>query len=469
MLKRLLFISFILSYSLLAQEIIEDDLGGFDSQELTGFDEIDGFDEDTIENEVLEDRQTESSNLSISGNIAFKTSYGYKEHSVNNLTYSKFNQAQTSLFLQLDYKLSDSWKLRASGDGFYDFIYDIQSNKNYPQNVLDSYQRQLRLDDTYIQGKLSKNIDLKVGRQIVVWGKSDSIRVTDVINPLDNRLPGLTDIEDLRLSTAMIKADYYFGNWALSTMIIGESRIFLEASPRGEFFPVEEIFPAAPNPFFALKSPESSWTNTQFAFSANGVFSGWDLSFYAADVLDQKWHLNMKTKTRVVSKVKMLGSALNIAKGSFLLKSEIAYLNGVKYNSTQNEKDRVDLLVGFDYMGIKDTVISLEIANRHIFNYESQMYTTANTPPDYINRDELQTAFRATSSFANDTINLSILANMFGHSFEYGGFTRVWAEYSISDALNANIGIVDYIGGDRPFMNAIENNDRLFGDVTYSF
>ena len=77
------------------------------------------------------------------------------------------------------------------------------------QDVLDTYETQFRLDDTYIQGHITKDIDLKFAQQVVVWGKSDSVHITDVINPLGNRSPEMTDIEYLRLPTTMLKFDYY--------------------------------------------------------------------------------------------------------------------------------------------------------------------------------------------------------------------------------------------------------------------
>jgi len=457
-----------------AETLVEDDLGGFATEEVEAevSDELDGFlTENETDEEPIEDSSTESM-FSLTGNLAFKTSIGYKAHKVDGIDYSGVNQAQTSLYLQLDTKLSDDWKLRVSGNAFYDAIYDLYSNNNYHEDIKYDYRTQLRFDDMYLQGRISSDIDVKIGHQIVIWGKSDSIRVTDIINPLDNRLPGLTDIEDLRLSVGMAKFDYYVDKWNLSFMAIGQSRIMIEAPARSEFFPVDEIFSVAPNPFINLQTPSSSWDNMQYAMAANGVFSGWDLSFYAAHVLDQKWHFDkvqgsvpITDITRVVSKINMLGSAINIASGSWLIKSELAYLNGVKYNSTADEKNRLDVLVGFDYMGIKDTVISLEIANRHIFDYEAQMKNQA----DYVDKDEMQTAIRLTRSFANDSINATALVSMFGSSWEKGGFARVWVEYDIMDALSANLGIVDYIGGDRPFMEANKENDRVFADITYSF
>jgi len=263
----------------------------------------------------------------------------------------------------------------------------------------------------------------------------------------------------------MAKLDYYIGSWNFSFMAIPESRIMLEAPPRSEFFPVDSVFSSAPNQFADLKTPSSSFDSMQYAFGANGVFSSWDLSFYAAHVLDQKWHFENDFQTRTVNKIDMLGSAINIASGSWLIKSEVAYISGVRYNTTSDKKNRLDILLGFDYMGIRDTTLSLEVANKHIFDYESQMKNQV----DYVDKDEMQTAIRLTRSFLNDTLDATALVSLFGSKFEYGGFARVWLEYEIADALSTNFGIVDYIGGDKIFMDSIKDNDRLFFDLTYSF
>jgi len=431
-----------------------------DLGDLDGFD--DGF-EESVEEEVIEDEVEK--NYTFSGNLSLKASASPYKHSVDGVEYQGLNQAQMGFYLQYDAKIVDDWKVRVSGDGYYDTIYGF---KNYSAAARESNEKQLRFDDVYLEGSVTNSLDLKVGRQIVVWGKSDTIRITDVINPLDNRLPGMTDIEDLRLSTTMAKLDYYVGDWDISAMVIFESRTFLEAEARSEFFPVDEVFKGAPKPFIPLEKPENSVDNFQYAFAANGVFSGWDLSFYAADVYDSKWHFNPKTIKREISKVKMAGVATNIAVGSWLIKSEAAFFDGVKYNATQDDKQRLDMLVGFDYMGVSDTVISLEVANKHIFDYESKMNAQKGIS-DYVEADEMQSALRVSRKFLNDTLTTNALLTIFGSQLENGGFARVWAEYDIMDALSTNVGYVDYIGGEKPFLDAISKNDRFFADLRYSF
>ena len=458
---------------LLGANEFDDDLGGFTEETSEPYDDMAGF---MDEDEVLDNVETvsEEQAYTLSGELAFKTSAGYKKHEVDGSEYSGINQAQTSLYLQLDSKLNDNWKLRISGDAFYDAIYDLRSDENYRQSVKDDYRTQLRLDDTYIQGSIHSDLDVKAGRQVVVWGKSDTIRITDIINPLDNRVLGMTDIEDLRLSVGMLKLDYYLSNWNVSMMVIPENRIMTEATPRGEYFPVDSVI-ALPggvdDPFPNLEAPSTSWDNMQYAFAGNLRLDDGDISFYAAEVLDQRWHFNeiprpgFALSERTVSKVKMLGTAFNLIEGSWLFKAELAYLRDLRYNTSLQKKKRLDALIGFEYMGFRDTTISFDLANRHIFEHEVQMSTSA----DMVDKNELQTALRFTRSFENETITANALITLFGDSFENGGFARIWGEYEIMDALSANLGIVEYIGGDKAYIEAIKDNDRVFADITYSF
>lgn len=473
---RKLLLSLALVSSLFA-ESVEVDLEGFESDALEGFSdfqedegsELEGFsdfDEDLSSQAELSQESESSNSYVVSGDLAFKTALTLHKHKVDAQEYQGLSKAQTALYLQFDTKLSDDWKLRVSGDAYYDAIYDLRS---YNSATTETYKDQLRFDDSYVEGSLSPALDLKVGRQIVVWGKSDTIRVTDVINPLDNRELGVIDIEDLRLSTTMAKFDNYVGNWNYSVMFIVESRTFLEAEARSEFFPVDELFEGAPTPFLALKRPANSLENMQYAFAANGLFSGWDLSFYAADVYDSKWHLNPLTKKREISKIKMLGSATNIALGSWLLKTEFAFIDGVKYNTTQDDKQRLDVLVGFDYMGLKDSVITLEVADRHIFDYEKEMNRRDGGVSDYLEEDEMQSALHLSRTFMNETLTFNALVTLFGKQLENGGFARIWLDYDVADGVSANLGYVNYIGGEKPFLDALKLNDRLFGDITYSF
>ncbi len=428
-----------------------------------------GFEEDVpVVLDVPQQSLEQQSPYKLSGAYTFSSSFNYAHDAPvqENSDYRGLSRAKNKLDLQLDIRLNEHWKARIEGKAFYDLTYQINGRSNYTDDVLDRYESEAEIVEAWLQGSVTRQLDFKLGRQTVVWGKSDNIRITDIINPLDNREPGMTDIEDLRLPIFTSRFDYYPGGvWNLSALIIHESRAPKEAAQGSDFLPLD-VFPFPVGFVFPDdETPRQSLDNTQYGLALNGMFQGWDLSLYAADVLDSRWHFEENNTVRRYGRIRMLGAAVNFTAGSWLFKAELATLDGLQYNTTQNEKSRRDLLIGVEYMGFKDTSISLEMANRHIKNYEDQMIN----PADFVRENEVQTALRITRSFNHDTVDVTWLISLFGSRGNDGGFQRLWVNYDISDGLMATMGVVDYIGGDKPIMDALSDNDRVFAEVQYSF
>lgn len=375
------------------------------------------------------------------------------------------SRLKVELLLELDAKLGDGWRAFVSGKGFYDFVYSLKGRDEYTQDVLNAYESELELRDTYLQGSLTKNLDIKIGRQIVVWGKSDNIRVVDRINPLDLREPGLTDIEDLRLPVTMTKLDYYWGDFNLSGMAIHEVR-FNQTPPYGsDFYPLE--IPPPPEVV-----PDSKLENTQFALALSGIFSGWDLALYWADLYNAETYLDVVAPgfppvvVQKHARINMVGAATNVALGNWMLKAEAAWLDGLRF-TTQPDKTYtgLDLLAGVEYSGFSDTVISLEIADQHIIDHDDEL----SQEPVRRDEDQIQWVARLTRDFMNETLSLTLLLSVYGEMWQDGAFQRLSAQYDITDALMVNGGVVFYQSGDLPMFEDVEDNDRLFLEFKYSF
>lgn len=54
-------------------------------------------------------------------------------------------------------------------------------------------------------------VDLRVGRQIVIWGKSDGLAITDIVSPKDLSSFLIPEFRELRLPVTAVKASAYFG------------------------------------------------------------------------------------------------------------------------------------------------------------------------------------------------------------------------------------------------------------------
>ena len=91
--------------------------------------------------------------------------------------------------------------------------------------MIDEYEWETEIGEFWMQGQLGRDdVDYKIGRQVVNWGRSEVLRVLDILNPLDQREVGLGDIENISLPVFMVKRDYYFDAYNLSLIAIPETR-----------------------------------------------------------------------------------------------------------------------------------------------------------------------------------------------------------------------------------------------------
>lgn len=354
------------------------------------------------------------------------------------------------------------WRGRVGITAFFDSAYYLNDQREfYTDEYLDNYEKEIRLDEAYLQGSLSSRLDLKIGRQIVVWGKSDNIRVTDILNPLDRRWPGMVDIRFLRLPVTMTKLDYFWQSWNFSTIIIHEPRFDLFPVYNGEFYPSSQPVPS-------LEEPGWSLENQQLGLALNGIFSGWDLALYAASVFPDRSHLEINElgkPYRTYERSSMVGSAANLALGNWLLKAEAAWWSGLNYSTISSEKSRLDVLAGLEFTGFSETTISLELVNRHIFDFDPALEQL----PDGQKEDWAQYALRFVKNFRNDTIHLTVLLSSFGLLGADGGFERFQLDYDLTDALTLTAGVVFYESGDYPGFRETGDNDRLLFELEYRF
>jgi hypothetical protein len=412
-------------------------------------DALDGFDDKTSNVVVpLSQNEIVVKNYSLTGKLTEQVAFSYGDDA----PHDNISSLKSSLLLDYEHKFDNGFKFKTNAKAYYDAVYKIRGREKYSKDELNELESEVELFDAYVEGSLSDNLDMKIGRQVVVWGRSDTIRITDILNPLDNRRPGMVDIEDLRLPVAMAKLDYFVGDWRVTPMAILEQRFSKNPPTSSAFNPNPRAMPS--NELYSDVTP---------ALSVGAEFSGWDINFYASQTRDDTGYVEQEKIKH--DKVNMLGTAVNILKGSWLLKSEVAYLDGIKYTSIPNKEfKRTDALLGVEYNGIADTIISYDMAVRKIHDYDARLKNELTE----LKEENYQHAFRVSSDFMNATVKANYLISLFGSKLDEGGFQRAWIKYDIADGIYANVGVVDYIGGSRRF-DAVSNNDMAFMDVSYSF
>ncbi len=431
---------------------------------------MEGFDDGV---EVLESDIpiSEQQQKHFKGSLELALDYSFTKTAGPNNQLDERRVSAASLKLNLDYqrKLTSNSRFYMEGYAVYNGAYQINGRSVYSARFLGEYESELEVQDTYITVSLARNTDLSIGRKTLVWGTSDNLRVTDRVNPLDKRTPGRVDIEDLRLALGMVSLDHIREDWIFSLSAIPEVRYDKNALAGSEFY----IAGANSSPREDRPGEGISGDRMQWAFSATGRFSGWDLALYAASLKDLVGIMDKQVKRH--NNYRLFGIAFNYARGSWLLKAEGAVMRGLAFNRYEDvtvnrfggseRKNRADLMIGFEYTGLSNVSVSMEIANRHITGFQKVISPNENVRA----RNMQQLALRIQADRLNDRLHTTYLASLYRSNGFGGGFHRVTLEYDISDQSQITLGVIDYLGGDSPQWDTFRNNDRVFAAYRWYF
>lgn len=164
--------------------------------------------------------------------------------------YSSMEEFQSFYFdflLEAKYNLNPNMRIFVSGMLSSDWAYDILgddsdwSDKGFGASrhrlAVDTDFRDL-LQEAHITWDVG-NFSTRIGKQIVKWGQTDSIRLMDQINPVDQRR-GITDVEfeSSILPIWLAKFEYFFQPDSAWLQDLGFEFIF---NPNADFVADQEI------------------------------------------------------------------------------------------------------------------------------------------------------------------------------------------------------------------------------------
>jgi len=312
------------------------------------------------------------------------------------------------------------------------------------------------------------DLDLKLGRQIIVWGRADKINPTDVWSVRDRTL-AVTDDEDQRLGATALQA-----KWRLSGIsLIG----VWQPEWRAPIFPIPSL-PAGVGAGHVHPANASG----QFGLKVDHSGEGVDWSIAYAAVLDKTPDLRSDRPDRldfVYRPERMYGADAAVPFGPYGLRAEAAY-------TRRRRPGEVDITAKYDDLflvaGIERTFdgeLSLNVQYLFRRNYGFHDPASVADPSrrflagreevlaNQFARDMSGFSLSAVDRFLNETLQAEIDA--VGWAGRAGGTLGPKVSYAVNDRWQLIVGAQLYFGPRMGFFGEFHDASTLFAEVRRGF
>lgn len=377
------------------------------------------------------------------------------------------------------WQLNSTVRFRAEAiDGMQ--INDI-SRENYspysrPAQLDDGIELELR--EFYLQGAIGDTF-LTLGKQQVVWGKSDGLKVLDIVNPQSFREFILDDFESSRIPLWTVNIERSFASWDMQFIWIPDPTYHALGKQGATYaFTSPELVPTAPPGvqvnILEANRPTNSFLDSDVGLRAATFWKGWDITFNYlyqynnAPVLRQSLSMSGNTPVVTISpdyeRTHVLGSTASTAINDWVVRGEIGYFteryfigNNPLLNQGVVKSPELQYVLGLDWNAPWDILVSTQLIQSWMIRDAGQS-----------TRDKLDTTLTALvrRNFLYDSLvaELLVISNINNGD----GIIRPKISYEWQDNLKTWIG-ADIFYGDQQGVFGQFNNSRVVMGMEVSF
>jgi len=341
---------------------------------------------------------------------------------------------------------------------------DTYATASRPAAIGDDAIAELR--DAYVEFFLPGGL-LRFGKQQIVWGVLDGLKVMDALNPQHFREFILADFADSRIGLWSAYADLYIGPWrtefawipdATGHEIPTEGAWFELTAPRFRY----GAPPGAPRLPVLTEEPEHSVEDSAFALRLSRMLGGWDLSLVALSGSDFEPLGRVKVSPagpvleRYYERRELYGLSAAYSLGRFVLRTELALRPGREFNLRRDgvlaaePLDQHTAGLGVDFRGPFDTFVSLQYLVDHVQSAPAGLVRPAT--------DRLATLF-LRRNFAHDRLSAEL--RWYGDVSEGDGMLRGALTWLVGDETSLRIGFDAFHGDNDGLFGQFADRDRI--------
>ena len=322
---------------------------------------------------------------------------------------------------------------------------------------------------------------LRLGKQQIVWGEADGLRVLDVVNPFHFREFILPEFEDRRIPlwTAMVEVPVgpltgqlvWLPDHSYDDVPGGDS-VFAFTTPRAVPRPPSSLVGAGPVVFNAPDRPNRFLADDDVGLRLTGFLGGWDFSLnYLYHYRDEQVLFREALAggglafTPRYERSHLIGGSFSNAFGDFTLRGELGYstdrfflTNDAADTDGVYETGELGYVLGLDYQ-----------ANSNLFISGQIFQSVIEDPPTGATRDRVDTnlTLLVEQQFRNDTITASAL--LIHGANDGDGLIDIDLDYQLRSNVVLTAGADIFYGDESGLFGQFQDHSRITVGIEIGF
>lgn len=329
-----------------------------------------------------------------------------------------------------------------------------------------------RLLEGYVTAHFEK-ADLRIGKQVVAWGRADGINPTDNLTPRDFTLL-LPFEDDQRFGTTAARLDIFLSQ---------EHTVTVFATP---YFEPSKIPLPVDGRTFVNVTPAHTLSNTEIGIKLDKVGEGFDWSasyFRGFSPLPDARLIGSGLAGPILelhyNRITLLGADFARNYGRFGLRGEMAYVDTADDAGTDPgiKNPYLFWIVGVDRTFLDNLNVNLQFFQRRVRRYQNpesiadsqaRGIAVMNAVLDG-QRDRLNNgiSFRVSKKWFNDTLEAEIFTVI--NLTRNDSFWRPLLTYAFNDHWKGTIGAEFYHGAQDTQFGGLKANRGVFAELRYGF
>lgn len=315
--------------------------------------------------------------------------------------------------------------------------------------------------------------DVRLGRQIIIWGKADGVQITDVICPPDYTESITRDLDEIRMPVDAVKLRFL--GESLDTELIWVP--FFRSAEQAEGDNPWAVKPVLPPSVSMTRNnidkPDADLKNGEFALRLSSYQSGFDISasaFYTWDDFAANHRtVNTVGPTTFVTvspehhRMGVIGLDFSRPWSDFVFRFETACYVG-RYFETKSlavnprKKNSVKWLAGIDWTPGNDWNVIAQYTGEDILDYDPVLSS---------NHHDRSATLNISKDLLRETLTLSTM--LYYNCNDQDSFLRTKADYELSDGLHCIVGLDLFNGRALGRYGRYADNSQLWFKTKYSF